>query len=507
MSLSAVKYLWSQGAGINLSVCGYTNQQTIILEFNHVGYLEVYGRVHPEDVFVNEGIAFTNNAGDVDALLPPLLQLLALLHGCRIGTMELLWKYYRTLALSHQRREQRRLSMPADTSRLLHTSSAVGDEEEADNHTPILALVLDELHDDSIDRFAAFVDNSYRMCIERECTGFTLLDGYLLDRPIIRQMHEKMKVLFPVVHSVLALTVLHPRAPSSRVVTAYDNPPNGSGGPDCVSFDTVSSVVVDGGCVDRDADDNDSACDDSVLSVEDCGDESDLNKGEQGILEEFFIAMIRLCSQMKMRWWAMIPAIAAYSQGHMHNPPNHPLHSAGCHDITLWSTLDKLYKSTSAARMDVMIQQFSCSFAFDNWQQRSPKTWQNQGSSAIFLNGVAAFIKKNKAILLPVNSIIRSSSNVRFRITSSRFLDPYLILLKGVVIREVGIADDAILPSNLSLSRTADIDRMTSGMLAWLLNGVFAMRNRSLSRRDGRYATARVWNSRGWRMPQSSSMA
>jgi hypothetical protein len=115
--------------------------------------------------------------------------------------------------------------------------------------------------------------------------------------------------------------------------------------------------------------------------------------------------------------------------------------------------------------MDVMIQQYSCSIAFDNWQQQSPKTWQNQGSSAIFLNGVAAFIKKNKAILLPVNSIIRSLSNVRFRITSSRFLDPYLILLQGVVIGEVGIAVDAVMPSDVSLSRTADIDRMTSGML------------------------------------------
>ena len=69
-SLSAVKYSWSQGAGINLSVCGYSTQRTVMLEFKHdVGYLKVYRRVQPEDVFVNEGIAFSTNARDVNALL------------------------------------------------------------------------------------------------------------------------------------------------------------------------------------------------------------------------------------------------------------------------------------------------------------------------------------------------------------------------------------------------------------------------------------------------------
>ena len=97
-----------------------------------------------------------------------------------------------------------------------------------------------------------------------------------------------------------------------------------------------------------------------------------------------------------MRWWAMIPPIAAYSRGHMHNPPNHPLHGAGCNDKTLWYSLDKLYDSTKLARIDLMTHQYTVSIAFDNWQQQKAKTWQNMGSSAVFLNGVAAFLVSDK---------------------------------------------------------------------------------------------------------------
>jgi hypothetical protein len=104
---SAVKHSWSQGAGLNLSVCGYTHLSTILLQFQHVGYLEIYKRVYSDDPFVNEGIVFTKNARAIESLLTPFLHQLALFEGCRIGTMEVLWKYYRATANSHQRREVR----------------------------------------------------------------------------------------------------------------------------------------------------------------------------------------------------------------------------------------------------------------------------------------------------------------------------------------------------------------------------------------------------------------
>ena len=320
-------------------------------------------------------------------------------------------------------------------------------------------------------------------------------------------MYEEMKLLFPLVHSVLALAVNGRRRGSCRVTSILLNVDDGvndavvnSAGDDDVNGG-VNDAVLNGADDDRvvngdeynsgddavaynDAGDHavpddaravpdDAVPDDADSSMSDGGDvgSADLSKRERAILE-FFIAKIRLSSQKQMRWWAMIPPIAAYSRGHMHNPPNHPLHGAGCNEITMWSSLDKLYDSTKLARIDLMTHQYTISIAFDNWQQQKAKTWQNQGSSAVFLNGVAAFLKKDKTILLPIKSIIRSPSNVRFRITSRQFLDPYLILVKGVVVGEGDLTeDDAILPSDVTLSRQADINRVTGGMLAWPVVG------------------------------------
>ncbi len=38
----AVDMYWQQGAGINLSLCGYSVQRLVMMEFHHVGYLEIY---------------------------------------------------------------------------------------------------------------------------------------------------------------------------------------------------------------------------------------------------------------------------------------------------------------------------------------------------------------------------------------------------------------------------------------------------------------------------------
>jgi hypothetical protein len=40
--LRAIKMFWQQGAGINLSVCGDSMQQSVLLELRYVAYLEVF---------------------------------------------------------------------------------------------------------------------------------------------------------------------------------------------------------------------------------------------------------------------------------------------------------------------------------------------------------------------------------------------------------------------------------------------------------------------------------
>jgi hypothetical protein len=210
-------------------------------------------------------------------------------------------------------------------------------------------------------------------------------------------MYDKMRDLFPFVHSVLATTVSGTRRRCYRVpLSQVMN--------DRTNNDENSSDDNDGSFMDDDDGNSD-------YKGRRFGLEEDLHKRKRAILE-LFIASFRLRSQKQLKWWAIVPPIAAYSRGHVPNPPNHPLHGAGCQDITLWSSLDKLYESTTEARSDLMTHQYTVSLAFDNWQQQSSKTWQTRGLSAVFLNGVAIIIKKDKAILLPLRSIIRSPSNV-----------------------------------------------------------------------------------------------
>jgi hypothetical protein len=40
MELRAIKMFWQQGAGINLSVCGYSTEQSVLLELRYVALPE-----------------------------------------------------------------------------------------------------------------------------------------------------------------------------------------------------------------------------------------------------------------------------------------------------------------------------------------------------------------------------------------------------------------------------------------------------------------------------------
>ena len=98
----------------------------------------------------------------------------------------------------------------------------------------------------------------------------------------------------------------------------------------------------------------------------------------------------------------------------MQNPPNHPLHGAGCSTNSLWMRVHYLFQSTMAAHADVVSNQFTDSIAFDNWKQKIQKIWQTLGSSNNYLKSVASYLKNEKAILLPVGSIFTSPLGLRF---------------------------------------------------------------------------------------------
>jgi hypothetical protein len=125
-----------------------------------------------------------------------------------------------------------------------------------------------------------------------------------------------------------------------------------------------------------------------------------------------------------MKYWAMIPPLPSHSQGYMHNPPNHPLHGTGYSTLTTWTGLNELFDSTLTARTSVVINQYTGSMVFDNWQQMIQKVWQIRVSPSNYLKGVASFLKKDKAIFLTVGSILKSPSGFCFCVLSSHYLNP-----------------------------------------------------------------------------------
>jgi len=201
-----------------------------------------------------------------------------------------------------------------------------------------------------------------------------------------------------------------------------------------------------------------------------------LSKKQRAILE-FFFAKLRVRSQKNLKYWSMISPFAAHSIGHIKNPPNHPLHGSCCSTLTLWKTLNQLFDSTFAARINTISNQYTVSIAFDNWQQMITKKWQTNGCSSIYLKGVASFLKKDKAVSIPVGSVLKSPSGALFRVTSTKYIDAFLIVVGGELIinnqiidQPVGIVEPVIVEPItvepvIDEQRVIDIERMTATLL------------------------------------------
>jgi hypothetical protein len=97
----AVNMYWQQGAGLNLSLSGYSMQHMVMMECCHVGYLETYRRMKYNS-FLSENVGFDNNTRDVLKFDALLLEQLSLFHGCQFGTLEVPWKYYRSVVTANQ---------------------------------------------------------------------------------------------------------------------------------------------------------------------------------------------------------------------------------------------------------------------------------------------------------------------------------------------------------------------------------------------------------------------
>jgi hypothetical protein len=188
----------------------------------------------------------------------------------------------------------------------------------------------------------------------------------------------------------------------------------------------------------------------------------DVSHMERAVLE-FYIAKIRICSQRKLKYWAMVPPLGSHSCGHnSRNPNSHPLHGAGCLATPLWTTLNEINETTIPAHADLISNQPTISMVFDDWQMNIKTIWQTCGSSSNYLGGVPSFIKKDKAICLLVGLVLCSPSGISFWVVSCTFENLYSVKVHGDLIAGVNENDNA---DNVLVQN--EISQVTSGLLLW----------------------------------------
>jgi hypothetical protein len=162
---------WRQGAGVNLVVCGYTTKLSVLLEFRHVAHLQVYMKTSA-DSFLSHRIGFSNNTRNSSKLQRPFLEQLSLFDRCRFGTLEILWKYYRSITTSNQRRHrsnQLQLGAAAASSMCASTrrmSTDTVDDTNSDDPEHFLPAIRLELSAENVDTFVSVVSEAYKTSFE-----------------------------------------------------------------------------------------------------------------------------------------------------------------------------------------------------------------------------------------------------------------------------------------------------------------------------------------------------
>ncbi len=138
------------------------------------------------------------------------------MEGCQFGTTEVLWKYYHVVAQAnqHEKSLEQSRQKSLEQSRLLKstlqpstTPLADCSLMTADDLQYLLFVLFSELSNENVERFVLLVEDAYRTCIEREYTGFVVIDGYHFGRTVMRQLYNAMVESFQYIHSVYALVV------------------------------------------------------------------------------------------------------------------------------------------------------------------------------------------------------------------------------------------------------------------------------------------------------------
>ena len=87
--------------------------------------------------------------------------------------------------------------------------SLAEDNNNSIESASLLSMIWAELTDENIDSFVNLVEDIYKQSFESHYKDFTVINNYLVDRKNVKRMCDLSVVLFPFVHSGLALNVSH----------------------------------------------------------------------------------------------------------------------------------------------------------------------------------------------------------------------------------------------------------------------------------------------------------
>ncbi len=166
-----------QGAGINVAVCGYTTQATVLLQFKHAAFLEVY-QLTQEDSYLNERILFATTTNPCYLVAPFVKQLLV--EGCCFGTVELMLKFYWAQSAAKQLKLDR-LENRLQSGGGLQASDSSFIPESNPSPDLLLTLIKFDLRDKNVNAFKSFASNIYKQSFAMHYSGLALVGFYLVE--------------------------------------------------------------------------------------------------------------------------------------------------------------------------------------------------------------------------------------------------------------------------------------------------------------------------------------
>ena len=381
--------LWkSDGFGPSIELCGYARTTTALLRLRYYPHIEMYQR--SSSLFLDDVIF--PNSGDLDE---PLLNEIWAAKGCTVRTVEIMMRYYQQL--SKRRQDQFRYLKNKNAKDDAITTS-MKESRASDTKLDYMRNIKSELDKTRLFSFADKVDAMYESKYKNVYSTFVSMRNTIMSPADISMLYQTFRRDFPHTHALFSIIV--------------------SKSQDRIEVDK-SMDIGKGKVIESESDDS---CDEN-------DDGTDLSRLQRSIYE-YFLSFIRHKSQKRLKYWSMLTPLGYFSRGFRIPGSRSHLSGASCGLLTAWKNCNHLYETCMPSRKEMIQQLVTSSACGDNWQVKIGKDFQD-GKSAIMQRGTAFLMKKNKCMTLPAGTVMSSPSGLRFTVSNTERINPYIIVIRG----------------------------------------------------------------------------